>query len=74
MTIAGIQPLTGNPWCCQLGLVGNGEPEGASMADVVETVIEPRWPRSLVWPRAVDGQALSNPLLVSIDVSNAAFS
>jgi hypothetical protein len=44
------------------------------MADVVETVIEPRWPRSLVWPRAVDGQALSNPLLVSIDVSNAAFS
>jgi hypothetical protein len=26
-----------------------------------------------IWPRAADGQALSEPLLVSIDVSDVAF-
>ena len=40
MTLAGIQPLTGKPWCCHRGWAGNGEPEGEGMADLLESVIE----------------------------------
>jgi hypothetical protein len=40
MTIAGIQPLNGKPWCCHRGLAGNGEPQGGGMADLLETVME----------------------------------
>jgi hypothetical protein len=67
MTIAGIQPLIGNP----------AVSPGVGWQRRARRRRQPaRWvpTKHRILPRAVDGQTLSEPLLVSIDVSDLAFS
>jgi hypothetical protein len=67
MTIAGIQPLTGKPCAVAWGWLATPS-QKEEAADTMVPI------KHRILPRAADGQALSEPLLVSIDVSNAAFS